>query len=74
LLAAKMMEEQYSLLIIDSMMALFRVDFSGRGELSERQQILGKMLNKLLKIAEQFNVAVFITNQGTITDQFERLT
>ena len=24
--------------IIDSIMALFRVDFSGRGELSERQQ------------------------------------
>ena len=24
--------------IVDSIMALFRVDFSGRGELSERQQ------------------------------------
>ncbi|KAF8807801.1 hypothetical protein BYT27DRAFT_6589608 [Phlegmacium glaucopus] len=27
--------------IIDSIMALFRVDFSGRGELSERQQKVG---------------------------------
>jgi len=64
LIASKMIEESYSLLIIDSVMALFRVDFSGRGELSERQQYLGKMLSKLLKLAEQFNVAVLITNQG----------
>ena len=58
-----MMEDNYSLLIIDSIMACFRVDFSGRGELSERQQALGKMLSKIMKLAEQFNVAVFLTNQ-----------
>jgi meiotic recombination protein DMC1 len=63
MIAAKMLEETYSLLVIDSIMALFRVDFSGRGELSERQNHLGKMLSKLMKLAEQFNVAVFITNQ-----------
>ena len=28
----------YRLIIVDSIMALFRVDYSGRGELSERQQ------------------------------------
>ncbi|KAJ7581324.1 Rad51-domain-containing protein [Mycena floridula] len=33
-------------------MALFRVDFSGRGELSERQQ---KMLSKLTKLSEEYN-------------------
>ena len=64
MLAAKMLEETYSIMIIDSIMALFRVDYSGRGELSERQNYLGKMLSKLIKLAEQFNVAVFITNQG----------
>ncbi len=63
-IAAKMMEDQYALLIVDSIMALFRVDFSGRGELSERQQVLGKVLSKLIKLAEQFNIAVVITNQG----------
>jgi meiotic recombination protein DMC1 len=31
--AAKMYEEEYALLIVDSIMAPFRVDFSGRGEL-----------------------------------------
>ena len=34
--AAAMVEDTYALLIIDSIMAPFRVDFSGRGELSER--------------------------------------
>ncbi|KAG6524721.1 hypothetical protein ZIOFF_014659 [Zingiber officinale] len=49
--------------IVDSVIALFRVDFSGRGELAERQQKLAQMLSRLIKIAEEFNVAVFITNQ-----------
>jgi meiotic recombination protein DMC1 len=34
--AGAMIEDQFSLLIIDSIMAPFRVDYSGRGELSER--------------------------------------
>jgi meiotic recombination protein DMC1 len=53
-------------------MALFRTDFSGRGELSERQQKvhssalsgiprltalqLGQMLSKLTKLSEEYNV------------------
>ena len=44
-------------------MAVFRNDFTGRGELSERQQILGKVLSKLTKLSEQFNVAIYMTNQ-----------
>lgn len=32
-------------------MALFRVDYSGRGELSERQQKLGKHLSNIIKSA-----------------------
>ena len=58
-----MAEERFALLIVDSIMALFRVDYSGRGELSERQVVLGKTLSKIMKLSEQFNVAVFITNQ-----------
>jgi meiotic recombination protein DMC1 len=61
--AAKMAEDQFSLLVVDSITALFRVDFSGRGELAERQQKLAKMLSQLIKIAEEFNVVVYITNQ-----------
>jgi len=65
--AAKMFEEPgvFKLLIIDSVMALFRVDFSGRGELSERQQKLGQFLSRLQKISEEYNISVFITNQMT---------
>lgn len=44
-------------------MALFRVDYSGRGELSERQQKLNQMLKRLAGLSEEFNVAVFLTNQ-----------
>ncbi|KAL0234903.1 hypothetical protein GEMRC1_001488 [Eukaryota sp. GEM-RC1] len=62
-IAEKMAEDNFSLLIIDSITALFRVDFSGRGELAERQQKLAQMLSKLVKVAEDYNVAVFITNQ-----------
>lgn len=32
-------------------MALFRVDYSGRGELSERQQKLGRHLSNIIKSA-----------------------
>lgn len=63
LVAAKMAEEPFSLLVVDSITALFRVDFSGRGELAERQQKLAKMLSQLIKLAEEYNVAVYITNQ-----------
>lgn len=61
--AAIMMEDTFSLVVVDSIMAPFRVDYSGRGELSERQQVLGKTLSKLHKLGEQYNVAIFMTNQ-----------
>ncbi|KAF7488156.1 Endoplasmic reticulum-Golgi intermediate compartment protein 2 [Sarcoptes scabiei] len=65
--AAKFHEEigQFKLLIIDSVMALFRVDYSGRGELNERQIKLGQFMSKLQKLSEEYNVAIFITNQMT---------
>ena len=44
-------------------MALFRVDYSGRGELADRQQKLNKMLSSLTKMSEQYNIAVVLTNQ-----------
>ncbi len=57
--------EQYNskLVIIDSIISLHRAEFSGRGTLVERQQRLGRMLNKLRRYAEVYNLAVVITNQ-----------
>lgn len=53
----------YRLIVVDSIMANFRVDYCGRGELNERQQRLNQHLFKLNRLAEEFNIAVFMTNQ-----------
>jgi DNA repair protein RadA len=57
--------EQYKvkLVIIDSIIALHRVDFPGRESLAERQQRLNVMLYKLIRLAEIYNVVIVLTNQ-----------
>ncbi|CAB9525920.1 and recombination protein RadA [Seminavis robusta] len=61
--AAIMSQDRYALLVVDSATALFRTDYTGRGELSERQMQMGQFLRQLTRLAEEFGVAVFITNQ-----------
>ncbi|CAH3179558.1 unnamed protein product, partial [Porites evermanni] len=61
--AAMLAESRYALLIVDSATALYRTDYSGRGELSARQMHLARFLRTLLKLADEFGVAVVITNQ-----------
>ena len=61
--SSMMTESRYALLIVDSAMALYRTDFSGRGELSARQMHLARFLRMLLRLADEFGVAVVITNQ-----------
>lgn len=61
--AARMATDRFALLVVDSATSLFRVDFAGRGELATRQQKLNQFLSGLTKIGEQFNVAIWITNQ-----------
>jgi DNA repair protein RAD51 len=60
---ALMAESKFALLIVDSATALYRTDYSGRGELSARQMSLAKFLRNLQKIADEHQVAVVITNQ-----------
>lgn len=43
---------EFRLLIIDSIMNCFRVDYCGRGELADRQQKLNQFLMKLAHMAE----------------------
>lgn len=57
---------EYRLLVIDSVMALFRTDYSGRGELAERQQALGQFLKRLAALAEEFNVCVMMVRLTAI--------
>ena len=61
--AAMMSETRYALLIVDSATALYRTDYSGRGELSARQMHLARFLRLLLRLADEYGVAVVITNQ-----------
>ncbi|XP_063932255.1 DNA repair protein RAD51 homolog A-like [Zophobas morio] len=61
--SAMMAESRYALLIIDSATALYRTDYSGRGELSARQMHMARFLRFLLRLADEFGVAVVITNQ-----------
>ena len=51
------------LVIIDSLMSLFRSDFSGRGQLADRQQKLNKHMHAMLKLAHAHNIAIYCTNQ-----------
>ncbi len=55
--------EPIKLLIIDSLTAHFRAEFTGRGQLADRQQKLNRYLHNLIRLAEQYNLAVYVTNQ-----------
>ena len=61
--ATMMCETRFSLLIVDSATALYRTDFLGRGELSSRQTHLAKFMRMLQRLADEFGIAVVITNQ-----------
>jgi DNA repair protein RadA len=50
-------------LIIDSLTAHFRAEFAGRGQLADRQQKLNRYMHDLMKLAETYNLAVYVTNQ-----------
>ncbi len=51
------------LIVIDSLTSHFRADYLGRGALGERQQKLNKHVHTLQKLAEKYNLAVYVTNQ-----------
>ena len=55
--------EPIKIVIIDSLTAHFRAEFAGRGQLADRQQKLNKYLHNLIKMSEQHNLAVYVTNQ-----------
>ncbi|MCD6549834.1 DNA repair and recombination protein RadA [Candidatus Micrarchaeota archaeon] len=56
-------EHNIKLLIVDSLTSHFRVDYLGRGSLSERQQKLNKHVHTLQHLADKYNIAVYVTNQ-----------
>ena len=57
----------FRILIVDSIISLYRQEFPGRGELAERQQRIGQVMQALKNMSEVFNLAVVISNQVTAT-------
>ncbi|MFA5061070.1 MAG: DNA repair and recombination protein RadA [Candidatus Pacearchaeota archaeon] len=55
--------EPIRLIIVDSLTAHFRAEYTGRGQLADRQQRLNRYLHNLMKVAESNNLAVYVTNQ-----------
>ncbi|HDD33661.1 MAG TPA: DNA repair and recombination protein RadA, partial [Thermofilaceae archaeon] len=51
------------LLIVDSIIALYRAEFKGREMLAARQQRINYLLDWLKRYARRYNMAIAITNQ-----------
>ncbi len=56
-------ENNVKLMIVDSLTSHFRADYVGRGALGDRQQKLNKHIHLLQKLADKYNIAIYITNQ-----------
>jgi DNA repair protein RadA len=56
-------ENKVKLMIVDSITAAFRGDFTGRGTLAARQQSLNRHLHTLQRLADVYNIAIYYTNQ-----------
>jgi len=51
------------LVIVDSLTAHFRAEFIGRGTLADRQQKINRHMHMLMKLADTYNLCVYVTNQ-----------
>ncbi len=51
------------LIVVDSLTGLFRAEFVGRGTLADRQQKLNQYIHLLQRLADRYNIAVYVTNQ-----------
>lgn len=56
-------EKNIRLIVVDSLMSQFRSDYMGRGALGERQQKLNKHVHTLQRLADTYNLAIYMTNQ-----------
>jgi DNA repair protein RAD51 len=61
--AGLMAEDRHALIIVDSATNLYRSEYTGRGQLADRQTSLGRYLRNLQRLADEYGCAVVITNQ-----------
>ncbi|MEW6499714.1 MAG: hypothetical protein AB1589_45715, partial [Cyanobacteriota bacterium] len=57
------------LILIDSIIAVLRAEYVGREVLWYRQQLLNKLIRRLLNLAKVYNIAVVISNQVVTNPQ-----
>ncbi|SLM35672.1 meiotic recombinase dmc1 [Lasallia pustulata] len=70
-LSMQFASNEYRLLIIDSIMNCFRVDYCGRGELADRQQKLNQFLSKLAHMAEGSPFTLYLsTSPANVLSEF----
>lgn len=55
--------KKIKLIVVDSITSHFRAEFMGRGTLADRQQKLNRHLHRLQRLADVYNLVVYITNQ-----------
>ncbi|MFC1648082.1 DNA repair and recombination protein RadA, partial [Nanoarchaeota archaeon] len=55
--------DNIKVVIVDSLTAHFRAEYVGRGTLAERQQKLNKHMHTLSRLADAYNISVYVTNQ-----------
>jgi len=56
-------ENNIKLIIVDSLTKLPRADFTGRGELYERQRLILSMIESLRRLVETYDIVGLVTNQ-----------
>ncbi|MDD1671714.1 MAG: DNA repair and recombination protein RadA [Methanomicrobiales archaeon] len=56
-------EKPIRLFIVDSLTALFRAEYAGRGTLASRQQKLNRHMHDLFKLVDEHNAVALVTNQ-----------
>mmetsp|Transcript_7487 Transcript_7487/g.8999 ORF Transcript_7487/g.8999 Transcript_7487/m.8999 type:complete len:346 (+) Transcript_7487:69-1106(+) len=62
-LEVKIISNKVRLLLVDSVAALVRLDYSSRGQIFERQKMLSKQASQLKYLANTFSIPVLVTNQ-----------
>lgn len=56
-------EKPIRLFVVDSLTALFRAEYAGRGTLASRQQKLNRHMHDLFKLVDEHNAVALVTNQ-----------
>lgn len=55
--------DNVKVVIVDSLTSHFRAEFVGRGTLADRQQKINKHMHTLMKLADKYNILIYVTNQ-----------